>query len=64
MNSMIYKNKKPLLVFLIPAFVFLIVFLFLKYELYVPDHLKKYIQSQSYPSYLYFLLLPLFQEEF
>jgi hypothetical protein len=28
MNSMIYKNKKPLLVFLIPAFAFLIVFLY------------------------------------
>ena len=28
MNSMIYKNKKPLLVFLVPAFAFLIVFLY------------------------------------
>ena len=28
MNSMIYKNKKPLLVFLIPAFAFLLVFLY------------------------------------
>ena len=29
MNSMIKKKKKPLLVFLIPAFAFLIVFLYL-----------------------------------
>ena len=28
MNSMIYKNKKPLLVFLIPAFAFLLVYLY------------------------------------
>ena len=28
MNSMIYKDKKPLLVFLIPAFAFLLVFLY------------------------------------
>ena len=28
MNSMIYKKKSPLLIFLIPAFAFLIVFLY------------------------------------
>lgn len=28
MNSMIYKKKSPLLVFLVPAFVFLAVYLF------------------------------------
>ena len=28
MNSMIYKKKSPLLIFLIPAFAFLLVFLY------------------------------------
>ena len=28
MNSMIYKKKSPLLIFLIPAFVFLLLFLY------------------------------------
>ena len=28
MNSMIYKRKSPLLIFLIPAFLFLLVFLY------------------------------------
>ena len=28
MGSMIYKNKKPLLIFLIPAFAFMVVFLY------------------------------------